>query len=72
MLYALSRTGELSVGDLAKVFQVSQPAASRHLKTLRLASLVDSRREAQRIYYSISKNNRFVRALLHLFEESHD
>jgi len=71
MLYVLWHTSELCVGDLAKLFQITHPAVSNHLKKLRQASLVESRREAQRIYYSISKNNRFVRALLHLFEESH-
>ena len=72
MLYALSHTSELCVGDLAKLFQITPPAVSNHLKKLRQASLVASRREAQRIYYSISENNRFVRVLLHLFEEPHD
>ena len=72
MLYALSHTSELCVGDLAQLFQITPPAVSRHLKILREASLVESRREAQRIYYSISKSNRFVRVLLNLFEEPHD
>ena len=72
MLYVLWHTSELCVGDLAKIFQISLPATSNHLKKLRQASLVASRREANKIYYSISKNNRFVRALLPLFEESHD
>ncbi len=72
MLYALSHTSELCVGDLAKLFQISLPAVSNHLKKLRQASLVASRREANKIYYIISENNRFVRVLLHLFEESPD
>ena len=72
MLYALWHTSELCVGDLAQLFQITPPAVSRHLKILRKASLVESRREAQRIYYSISKSNRFVRALLEFFEELHD
>ena len=72
MLYVLWHTSELCVGDLAKLFQITHPAVSNHLKKLRQASLVESRREAQRIYYSISENNRFVRVLLHLFEEPHD
>ena len=72
MLYALSHTSELCVGDLAQLFQITPPAASRHLKILRQASLVASRREANKIYYSISENNRFVRVLLHLFEEPPD
>ena len=72
MLYALSHTSELCVGDLAQLFQITSPAISRHLKKLRQASLVESRREAQTIYYSISKSNRFVLALLQFFEEPHD
>ena len=72
MLYVLWHTSELCVGDLAKLFQISLPATSNHLKKLRQASLVVSRRDANKIYHSISKNNRFVQALLHLIKEPHD
>lgn len=41
-------TGEGSVTDLARPFQMSQPAISKHLKVLERAGLVSRRRDAQR------------------------
>lgn len=46
--------GERSAGDIARRFTLSQPAVSQHLRTLRDAGLVQSRREAQRRMYSIN------------------
>ena len=45
--------GERSAGDLARRFTLTQPAVSQHLRALREAGLVRSRREAQRRIYSI-------------------
>jgi predicted transcriptional regulator len=45
---------ERSVGELAALLELSQPAVSKHLKVLRLAGLVQSRTEAQRRIYQIS------------------
>src|SRR5438477_12526393 len=39
--------GETSVGDLAKPFDISGPAISRHLKVLERAGLIARGREAQ-------------------------
>lgn len=39
--------GEASVGELAKPFDVSLPAISRHLKVLERAGLIERGREAQ-------------------------
>jgi len=41
-------TGEASVMDLAKPFDMSQPAISKHLKVLEHAGLISRGREAQR------------------------
>ena len=47
----LLRSGERSVGELAKPFRMSMPAVSQHLKVLRNAGLVRERRVGrQRIY----------------------
>lgn len=47
----LSR-GPASVGELAAGMPVSRPAVSQHLKTLKLAGLVDERPDGTRnIYY---------------------
>lgn len=45
--------GECSVGALAERFGLSQPTMSQQLKKLREAGLVEARREAQTIYYSL-------------------
>ena len=45
--------GERSVLNLADETGLSQPAMSHHLRKLREAGLVGTRREAQTIYYSL-------------------
>ncbi|HTJ59197.1 MAG TPA: metalloregulator ArsR/SmtB family transcription factor [Devosiaceae bacterium] len=41
-------TGQASVAELAKPFDISQPAISKHLKILERAGLVTQGRDAQR------------------------
>lgn len=43
--------GEMSVSDLVRHFDVSQPAVSQHLSALKKAGLVAQRREGRRAYY---------------------
>lgn len=45
--------GEKSVGELEEIVGLSQSALSQHLARLRRDGLVDTRREAQTIYYSM-------------------
>lgn len=45
--------GEWSVVKLAESVGLSQPALSHHLKKLRDCELVQTRRDAQTIYYSL-------------------
>ena len=42
---------ELSAGEIASHFEVSQPAVSQHLKVLKEAGLVDERRNGTRRLY---------------------
>jgi len=46
--------GEKCVGDLEKVVGLSQSALSQHLARLRRDDLVQTRREAQTIYYQLA------------------
>jgi ArsR family transcriptional regulator, virulence genes transcriptional regulator len=46
--------GPLSVGELNQRVELSQSALSQHLALLREMGLVDTRREAQTIFYSLS------------------
>jgi DNA-binding transcriptional ArsR family regulator len=61
ILWALLQ-GESSVGSLAELVGSSTTAVSQHLSKLRLARLVDSRREGTFIYYSATDEH--VRRLL--------
>lgn len=45
--------GEKSVGQLEKIIGLSQSALSQHLARLRRDGVVETRREAQTIYYSL-------------------
>jgi DNA-binding transcriptional ArsR family regulator len=47
------RSGELAAGDIVARFTISAPSISRHLTVLKSAGLVQERREANRIYYSL-------------------
>lgn len=48
------REGELSVGQLAETVGKTPAAVSQHLAKLRLARLVSSRGEGQRVYYRLA------------------
>lgn len=45
--------GERSVGDINALLDLSQSALSQHLAVLREEGLVQTRREAQTIYYAL-------------------
>lgn len=66
ILYLLSRT-ELCVHDLAQILGVSQPAASHHLRLLRMLRLVRTRRVGRSTYYALDDEH-----VLQLFNCSHE
>jgi DNA-binding transcriptional ArsR family regulator len=47
----LLAVGELSAGDVASRFSVTQPAISQHLKVLKEAGLISERRDGTRRLY---------------------
>jgi len=53
LLWALSKGAELDVTSLSRIAGVARPATSQHLARLRLAGLVDTRREGRQVYYRI-------------------
>lgn len=53
-LLCLLVDGERTVGELNSRLDLSQSALSQHLALLRNDGLVDARREAQAVYYSLS------------------
>lgn len=59
--------GESSVLELARNVGLSQPAMSHHLRKLRDAELVQTRRDAQTIYYNLKGSE--VRAVMTVLYE---
>ena len=53
ILESLTR-GEAAVKDLTARFDISQPAVSQHLGTLKDAGLVRGRREGRCVYYRVA------------------
>jgi ArsR family transcriptional regulator, virulence genes transcriptional regulator len=53
MILCQLQNGERSVGELERIIGLSQSALSQHLARLRRDSLVQTRRQAQTIYYSL-------------------
>jgi DNA-binding transcriptional ArsR family regulator len=49
----LAKEGGTCACDFADIFGVSQPTVSQHLKVLREAGLVTTRRDGTQIYYSL-------------------
>lgn len=52
IIWALSK-GELSVGEIADLVDMRQPAVSHHLRTLRNLRLVKVRKEGRTAHYSL-------------------
>lgn len=53
MIVCILLQGEKNVGELEQFVGLSQSALSQHLARLRRDGIVDTRREAQTIFYSI-------------------
>jgi len=56
--------GECSVGELSERLVINQSPLSQHLARMRYEGVVESRREAQTVYYSLS--GREVAAVIQL------
>jgi len=54
MILCILSEGEVSVGELNQMIDLSQSALSQHLAKLRSDKLVTTRRESQTIYYSLA------------------
>jgi len=53
MIVCILSQGEKNVGELEQFVGLSQSALSQHLARLRRDGIVDTRREAQTIFYSL-------------------
>jgi DNA-binding transcriptional ArsR family regulator len=65
------RDGELSVNTLADVVGKSPPAVSQHLAKLRLARLVTTRHEGNRVFYRLANEHAHQLVAGALFQAGH-
>ncbi|MGK5088831.1 metalloregulator ArsR/SmtB family transcription factor [Bdellovibrionota bacterium FG-2] len=69
MVALLLRRGELCVCDFVEGMRISQSKASRHLRYLQRAGLLEDRREAVWVYYRVNrKPSLFQKAVLKTIE----
>ena len=57
IVYLLEEEKELCPCDLADILGMSIPAISQHLRKLKDGNVVESRKERQTIYYSLTQEN---------------
>jgi len=56
ILYLLNQEGHLCVCDLSDILEMNVSAISQHLRKLKDRNIINSRKEAQTIFYSIHKD----------------
>lgn len=71
ILLYLAREGELHVTALCDKLGQSQPAVSHHLALLRVAGLIEARRDGKHNFYSIRAGH-FHRIMAELFQNISD
>ena len=57
IIYLLEKEKELCPCDLADILGMSIPAVSQHLRKLKDGNIVETRKEGQTIYYSLTQDN---------------
>lgn len=57
IVYLLEEEKELCPCDLADILGMSIPAVSQHLRKLKDGNIVETRKESQTIYYSLTQEN---------------
>lgn len=50
---------KVCVGDLARILEITQPAVSQHLRTLKSIGMVESSKEGNFIYYTFNRGAMF-------------
>ena len=71
MILCELKMGEQSVGELSKKIGIAQSPLSQHLARMRHEDVVESRRDAQTVYYSLKEGeaSQLIQALYRIFCE---
>ena len=60
ILFLLNIENELCPCDIADILEMSVPAVSQHIRKMKDAGIITSRRDGQTLYYSLVKNEDHV------------
>lgn len=60
ILFLLNMENELCPCDIADILEMSVPAISQHIRKIKDAGFISSRREGQTLYYSLVKDKTAV------------
>ena len=71
MILCELKMGEKSVGELSKSVGIAQSPLSQHLARMRYEDVVESRRDAQTVYYSLKEGeaSQLIQAMYEIFCE---
>ena len=69
MILCELKMGEKSVGELSKSVGIAQSPLSQHLALMRYEDVVESRRDAQTVYYSLKEGeaSQLIQAMYEIF-----
>ncbi|GGG17121.1 hypothetical protein GCM10011344_17210 [Dokdonia pacifica] len=56
ILYLIEEEGEMCPCDLADILKMSVPAISQHIRKIKDAGIITSRRDGQTLYYSLNSD----------------
>ncbi|MBD1372294.1 helix-turn-helix transcriptional regulator [Hazenella sp. IB182357] len=56
IVYILGDRGKLNVSEIAKEFEISRPSISHHLKILRDAQILESKKMGQEVFYWLARD----------------
>lgn len=60
----------MRVGDIVKASSLSRPAVSHHMKILKIAGIVNIRREGTKNYYYLDPNMKSFQSLISVLQRS--
>ncbi|WP_034888812.1 ArsR/SmtB family transcription factor [Gillisia sp. Hel_I_29] len=62
ILFLLEMEGELCPCDIADILEMSVPAISQHIRKIKDAGIISSRRDGQTLYYSLNDGEEHILA----------
>lgn len=66
----LAKQPKLTVGDIARILNISLPLASQHIKILVHAHLLQKERSGKKVFPTLEHNNPFVQAVVKTIQQA--